>query len=88
MRSSDFLWLKESCCRQRIPADPLQQELKGHGCYRFNKALILRDNSVFKHLSNSTFIHSPVIISQTTGAIALCAHVRVSGCVCVFISPL
>lgn len=57
----------------------LQRELKGRGSYRFNKALIRHDNSLSQHLSNWTFIRSPVIISQTAGAItaSLCIHLFV-----------
>lgn len=80
MRSSGCLRFKRAAAGTvmgGIQADPMQQELKGHRSYRFNEALILHDNSFFKHLLNSTFIHSPVIIPHTTGAIApfLCVYI-------------
>lgn len=63
--------LRRSVVRERMPcADPKNRTLS---------LLILHDNSLFKHLSNGTFIHSPVITSQTTGAITT------SLCVCLFV---
>lgn len=54
----------------------LQYKLKGHESYCFEKALILHDNSLFKHLSNTTFSHSPVIISKPQVlSLLLCVYI-------------